>query len=221
MTQTGKKKEEVTMKYYLGLFRKMDSVGRAKTLGVPYENDTFTVTMLGSTYQVRWPEGRIESEDPDAFALKSGDAKLLLLRYLVVGQPLPSTGKFMTFSELPWDESYAELFEKNCVLRAANKFGRNLAGFRHASSTMGGRMLTHADASYEFTLAAGYDLRLFIWEGDDAFPPKAQILYSENFAAGFSADGCVAAAEALIGSLYARMLTQTEVPDINPHRRWS
>ena len=220
MTQTGQKKGEAPLRYYMSLFRKMDSVHRAADLGIKYENDTFTVSILGTEYQVSWPDGRVTSENPDAIALKNGAAKLLLMRYLVVGQPLPSTGRFMTFSELPWEEGYQQEFDEKCVRMAANKFGRDLARFCLAARAMGGRELTHADASYEFTLAAGYDLRLFIWEGDDAFPPKAQILYSDNFAAGFSPEECVAAAEALNNALSARMMSLGEVQEVRRHRRW-
>ena len=48
-------------------------------------------------------------------------------------------------------------------------------------------------------------MRIFIWEGDEEFPPSAQILYSDNFAEGFTAEDRAVAADILIAAIKANM----------------
>ena len=48
-------------------------------------------------------------------------------------------------------------------------------------------------------------MQLFVWAGDDEFPPSAQILYSDNFAEGFTAEDRVVAADILISTIKSNM----------------
>ena len=51
----------------------------------------------------------------------------------------------------------------------------------------------------------GYKMRILVWEGDDEFPPNAQVLYTANFADGFSAEDRVVAGDILIGHIKSAM----------------
>ena len=84
------------------------------------------------------------------------------------------------------------------MTRAAFTFGTRVAAFRAACEKMGARKLTHGDAGYEFQLIGDYRMQILVWEGDHAFPPSAQILYSDNFADGFAAEDRVVAGDILI-----------------------
>ena len=44
-----------------------------------------------------------------------------------------------------------------------------------------------------------------VWQGDEEFPPNAQILYSDNFAEGFAAEDRVVAGDILISTIKANM----------------
>ena len=48
-------------------------------------------------------------------------------------------------------------------------------------------------------------MQILVWEGDDEFPPSAQILYSDNFAEGFAAEDRVVAGDILIGAIKGNM----------------
>lgn len=60
------------------------------------------------------------------------------------------------------------------------------------------RPRAHGDAGYLFELIGGYRMELILWEGDEEFPPSSQILYSDTFAEGFSAEDRVVAGDILI-----------------------
>ncbi len=91
------------------------------------------------------------------------------------------------------------------LTRAAFTFGTRVAAFRAACEKMGAAALKHGDAGFQFDLVGGYRMQLLIWEGDDEFPPNAQVLYSDNFAEGFAAEDRVVAGDILITTIKGEM----------------
>jgi len=70
---------------------------------------------------------------------------------------------------------------------------------------MGATPVPHGDAGYQFQLVGGYQMQILAWEGDDEFPPNAQVLYSDNFESGFAAEDRVVAGDILISTIKANM----------------
>ena len=106
---------------------------------------------------------------------------------------------------MPWGEVYIKPFTGRILTRAAFTFGTRIGAYRQAAERLGGVALSHGDAGFEFVLLEGYRLRLLVWEGDEEFPPNAQVLYSDNFAEAFAAEDRVVAGELLIGALKSLM----------------
>lgn len=195
---------EVPLAYYLERYRAIDPEARARELGIAYEGGRFRLTMLGSAYAIAWPGGEFSSDDDTALAVRDVYGQILLLRWLIDGKDLPAPESWLTFREMPWGEVYIKTYNGRCIGRLARKFGRDeaaLESFRRGAAAIGGRPLTHGDAGFEFDFLGEYRLRAFLWLGDEEYPPNAQILYSGNFAAGFSAEDNVAVAELLIGAI--------------------
>ena len=128
-----------------------------------------------------------------------------MLRYLLEGKPAAPCADFKTFREMPWGELYIKPFTGRVLTRAAFTFGTRVEQFRAAAEKLGGLPLKHGDAAYEFRFLDEYRLRLIVWEGDDEFPPNAQLLYSANFEDGFAAEDRVVAGDLLITALKAKM----------------
>ena len=57
----------------------------------------------------------------------------------------------------------------------------------------------------KFPLIGSFKMRFLIWEGDEEFPPSAQVLYSDNFVDGFAAEDRVVAGDILITTIKANM----------------
>ena len=70
---------------------------------------------------------------------------------------------------------------------------------------MGAEAVKHGDAGYRFNFIGDYQMQILIWQGDDEFPPNAQVLYSDNFADGFAAEDRVVAGDILISTIKANM----------------
>lgn len=195
-------KEEVPFAHYAQQFAQLDPLEAAARTGCPFDGAAFTVRLLGRDYSVAHPSAAVRAADGAEPPLP---LQTFLLRLLLLGRQAEATDEFRTFRELPWGEVYIKPFTGRVLTRAAFTFGTRLPAFRQASERLGGTMLPHGDTSYEFTLFDRYRLRLLLWEGDDEFPPNAQLLYSANFADGFAAEDRVVAGDLLIGALKAAM----------------
>ena len=196
-------KEEVPFAHYEQLFRGLDPAEAAERTGVKWDGTEFYVNLLGREFAISHP----------AYALRALDGgKLLplptqtfLLRYLLEGKNAAWSGEWKTFREMPWGEMYIKPYTGRVLTRAAFTFGTRVAAFRAAAEKMGAEPVKHGDAGFEFNLIGGYRMRILVWEGDEEFPPNAQILYSDNFAAGFAAEDRVVAGDILISTVKSAM----------------
>lgn len=198
-------KEGVPFEHYVGLFQKPDPAEAAARTGVPFDGEAFTVRLVGVDYRITWPKYSISSPVENAFALNVLPAQTFLMRYLLEGKQAAATGEFKTFREMPWGEVYVKPFTGRCLTRAAFTFGTRVAAFAAAMEKLGAEKLQYGDAGYELELLPGYRMRLIVWEGDDEFPPNAQILYSDNFAEGFAAEDRVVSGDILISVVKSNM----------------
>jgi hypothetical protein len=141
----------------------------------------------------------------DGGALPPLPVQTFLLRYLLESKAAAWAGEWKTFREMPWGEMYIKPYTGRVLTRAAFTFGTRLAAFKAAAEKMGAEPVKHGDAGYEFNLIGCFKMRILVWEGDDEFPPNAQVLYSDNFAEGFAAEDRVVAGDILISAIRTNM----------------
>ena len=137
----------------------------------------------------------------DGGALPPLPTRTFLLRYLLESKQVAFGGEWKTFREMPWGEMYIKPYTGRVLTRAAFTFGTRVAAFKAAAEKMGAVPLKHGDAGYQFDLIGPYRMQIMVWEGDDEFPPNAQVLYSDNFAEGFAAEDRVVAGDILISTI--------------------
>ena len=197
-------KEEVPFSHYEGLYQKLDPADVAKRLGqVKWDGKEFYANLLGREFALAHPDYAIRAMDGGVIPPLS--CQTFLLRYLLESKDVAWHGSWKTFREMPWGEMYIKPYTGRVLTRAAFTFGTRVAAFRAACEKMGAIPLPHGDAGYEFTLIGGYRMQILVWEGDEEFPPNAQILYSDNFVDGFAAEDRVVAGDILISTVKANM----------------
>ena len=197
-------KEEVPFAHYEEKFRSLDPASVQERLkGVKWDGKEFYVTLLGREFAISHPVYGIRALDEGK--LPPLPTQTFLLRYLLESKDVAWRGEWKTFREMPWGEMYNTPYTGRVLTRAAFTFGFRVAAFRAACEKMGGQPLKHGDAGYQFELTGGYRLQILIWEGDDEFPPNAQVLYSDNFVDGFAAEDRVVAGDTLITTIKANM----------------
>ena len=197
-------KEEVPFAHYVQLFR--DFRPQPELLdqrGIRWDGKEFYVNLLGREFAIAHPEFAIRTLDEGPVPPLT--VQTFLLRYLMESKYVPWLGRWKTFREMPWGEMYVKPFSGRALARAAFTFSFKLDGFRAACEKLGGTALRHGDAGYQLDFLGNYQMQIFIWAGDEEFPPSAQILYSDNFAEGFTAEDRVVAADILISTIKANM----------------
>ena len=196
-------KEEVPFAHYEERFRGIDPVEVAQRTGAQWDGKEFYVNLLGRDHSIAWPEYQLRAADGGA--LPPLPVQTFLLRYLMESKQVPWAGQWKTFREMPWGEMYIKPYTGRVLTRAAFTLGTRVAAFRAAAEKLGADPVKHGDAGYQFDLIGGYKMQILVWEGDDEFPPNAQVLYSDNFAEGFAAEDRVVAGDILISTIKANM----------------
>lgn len=196
-------KEEVPFSYYENLFRTLDPAEAAGRTGVKWDGKEFYVNLLGREYAISHPDYALRA--PDGGKEPPLPTQTFLLRYLLEGKAIADKGAWLTFREMPWGELYIKPYTGRVLTRAAFTFGTKVAAFRAACEKMGALPIKHGDAGFQFDFLSGYRMQILIWEGDDEFPPNAQVLYSDNFSDGFAAEDRVVAGDILISAIKGNM----------------
>ena len=197
-------KEEVPFAHYEEKFRGLNPAEAAQRLpDISWDGNEFTLRLLGRSFAIAHPTYQIRALDDGPVPPLS--AQTFLLRYLLESKRVAWSGQWKTFREMPWGEMYIKPYTGRVLTRAAFTFGFRVAAFKAAAEKMGAVKLAHGDAGYEFNLIGDYKMQILIWEGDDEFPPNAQIIYSDNFAEGFAAEDRVVAGDILISTIKANM----------------
>ena len=196
-------KEEVPFAHYEELFKALDPQEAAVRTGAKWDGKEFYVNLLGREFAISHPDYAIRALDEGK--LPPLPTQTFLLRYLLESKTVAWSGEWKTFREMPWGEMYVKPYTGRVLTRAAFTFGTRVAAFRAAAEKMDAEPVKHGDAGFQFDLIGGYKMQILIWEGDDEFPPSAQILYSDNFADGFAAEDRVVAGDILISTVRSYM----------------
>ena len=196
-------KEEVPFAHYEERFCLLDPAQAVERTGVKWDGKEFYVNLLGREFAIAHPDYAIRATDGGA--VPPLPAQTFLLRYLLESKKVAWSGTWKTFREMPWGEMYIKPYTGRVLTRAAFTFSFKLAAFASACEKMGAKKLPHGDAGYQFELLPDFHIQIMVWQGDEEFPPNAQVIYSDNFAEGFAAEDRVVAGDILITTIKANM----------------
>ena len=201
-------KEQRPYEYYLKTYQEIDPKEISERTGFFYDEEkkVFTVEFMGSTYEISFPDYKIthKEDEKGVYPLEEAmNAKIFMVRYLSEKAKTLSSGKFLTYREVPWGEVYFRQFQGRCLMRLAFSYGNKLEAFKKVMTAMGAKPLEQGDCAFELEFMEGFFIRLILWEGDDEFPPSSQILFSDNFAVTFAAEDLAVAGDICINMMKA------------------
>jgi hypothetical protein len=129
--------------------------------------------------------------------------QVLILHYLKAEAfPMP-TGRWVSYREIPGATFYYSAFLSRAVDPLKQVFGKNIEGLKKAAEKLQGKQSDTGDAAYEFYPFPKIPLMLTIWEGDDDFPPEANIVFDETIGAILSPEDIAWMAGMLVYRLMA------------------
>jgi hypothetical protein len=193
-----------TFDHYLSIYRALspEETARRCALGFDEAQSAFALRVMGTEYLAAFPDFGMTPVAGADFCTRSG--KLLFLRYLCEGRFCEGIGKQISYGEVPWGEVYDRNFRGRCVSRLVRAFAGDAAAFSRVmreNAALRAERLPQGDAGYRFEFVNGLYMSMLLWEGEDEFPPAAQILFSDNFSHAFTAEDIAVAAEFAVGYL--------------------
>jgi hypothetical protein len=137
--------------------------------------DAFRISFLGRIFRVSHPEYDFTVEGEGEVPIQE---QVLILHYLLAPGETVS-GNWMAYREIPGASFYFSAFVKRAVDPLKKVFGGDVSILERAAEKLGGRAIDAGDAGFEFDVFPRVPIQLILWEGDEEFPPEANILFDE------------------------------------------
>ncbi|GMO47944.1 MAG: DUF3786 domain-containing protein [Termitinemataceae bacterium] len=206
-------KEKVPLVHYSNIYKTLDPSEIAARCNLIFDDvkKTFSLCLMGVEYQITHPEFSMKSlvsikplDGGKEVFVSDAETKVLVLRFLCEGHARASSGKQLSYREIPWGEVYFKNFEGRCIKRVERTFGECIENFCKIFSenkNLKATPLEGKKSGFRFEFLSGLYMSIIIWEGDDEFPASAQILFDDNFPAAFTAEDIAAVGDVSITAL--------------------
>lgn len=120
-------------------------------------------------------QAEVIPENPE-FLLSKNEVTCIL-QYLAKASGLPLRNKWISFLELPEGEHHFVPFQNDAMKPLAEKFGSDLAAFSRIANNLGGKPISMGDVAFSLPVLPKLPLAVALWEGDEEFSPKANVLF--------------------------------------------
>lgn len=142
------------------------------------EQESFILPYLNRKYYVHHRTGEVKSlRDGSGVSIQ---LQILFLHYLIYARGTPLKGEWITFKELPGGQIYIEPYQKRTIKPLLKYFGQNLEKFMELACSLGGERASYGDGAMVLRPFPRVPLAFVLWEGDEEFPPSANILYDAS-----------------------------------------
>lgn len=158
-------------------FAQIDPADAAARSGAVYDsiNKRFEIIYLGNSYRVDM-SGRVWQVDKPGEEVPFND-RTIIVQYLCEASGLPPRGNWISFLELPDGAHHYVPLQTDATLPLAEMFGDCPEKFSAAAEKYGGRPIKLGDYSYCIPALPKLPLAVVLWEGDDEFKARSNILY--------------------------------------------
>ncbi len=198
-----KRQDKIPYEHYRSIFKDFSPKMMSENTGCPYdsEKEEFKVNLMKNYYIVRYPSGEVLKDDYTD--VEKHPVKTLILRYLMNAKGTPPINKNITYRDIPGGNVYYSNFYGRCILRLSKTFGDNIAGFEKALEILDAEKVDLGDSAYKFKFMNNVFITFVLWEGDDEFPPSAQVLFDSNISSYFDAEDL-----AFVGDISLEIITK-------------
>jgi hypothetical protein len=133
------------------------------------------VEYLNRSYQITLPDIDISLMDSkEEIPVKN---KILILHYLTLAKGIPIANKLIAFKELPEGANYFPTFSKRAIEPLINHFGQQPSLLIEAAGKLGAHKVDYGDAAVTINAFSRVPVTLVLWQGDEEFPPRGNILF--------------------------------------------
>lgn len=141
----------------------------------------FLLDSFGQTFEITYPEGNLSfAGQPEKHPLL--DWRLPLLNYLSASKPLPLTGEWVTYRDLPQGNVFYPSIRTN-VLEPLGRFYSecNREALVNGLEHLGFKFIDNkADLAAKGLFTPRIPVLVQFWEGEDEIPASCQILFDSS-----------------------------------------
>ncbi len=138
------------------------------------------IPFLNRVYRVSFPDFQFQDETEAAKEVPLQE-QVIILHYLIGTRSAPELSKnWIAYREIPGASFYFSAFVKRAIDPLKKVFGQNTAGLVKAAAKLDGKAIDAGNAGFEFKPLPKVPLQVILWEGDEEFPPEANILFNDN-----------------------------------------
>ena len=185
--------------------KKMNLEERAKKAEADFQKGEdgkrISIYFFSEPYQIRFPQIEFFSPSKKVVSLVT---RILLLHYLIRADGNPLTGRWVAYKDIPGGLLYAGVFARRVTEPLQRRFGKSAKTFKEAGIKSGGEPVEVGDASFILRAFPRVPLQYILWEGDEEFPPSAQLLLDASVDHYLSLEDIVVLGQVTTGRLINR-----------------
>jgi hypothetical protein len=155
---------------------------RCRKSGAEYKRagskEIITLEFLNQLYRITFPGVDISMVASDVQVPVSD--KVLILHYLARASGVPLSNKLIAFQELPEGGSYMRTFSKRSIEPLVRHFGGEPKKLVEVAKRWGGLEADYGDVAVTVNGFKLVPVTLVLWQGDDEFPPRGNILFDST-----------------------------------------
>ena len=155
----------------------------------------------------------IDLDERDVLVEGQGSARvnwaLLALHYLSAGD-LAVDAREVTLTHFADARGYLSVYNGRIIGRFLGTVGCTDAGFRQAAERVGAVSLPSSGTSYRFDVFPRLPVTVIRYEGDEDFPPGANIVYRADAGRLLPAEDRIVVAEVIIETLSGKPMCETK-----------
>jgi len=136
------------------------------------------IPFLNRIYNVSYPDFNFEDEKEKDFEVPIQE-QVLILHYLMSESISKLSGRWVAYREIQGASFYFSAFVKRAIDPLKKVFGNNAEGLIKAAKYLDGMSIEPGDAAFEFKVFPRVPVQLILWQGDNEFPPEANILFDQ------------------------------------------
>ena len=187
--------------------KRMNLEERAKKAGADYQKgedgEKITIQFFSEPYHIQFPQIEFYSPSKKVVSLVT---RILLLHYLIRADGNPLAGKWVAYKDIPGGLLYSGVFARRVTEPLQRKFGKSAQSFKETGIKSGGEPVEVGDASFILHAFRYVPLQYVLWEGDEEFPPSAQLLFDASVDHYLTLEDIVVLGQVTTGRLINRAL---------------
>ncbi len=181
--------------------RDLNQLAELTATSLRTENDPAVFEFLFWGKPVLFSSADFIARDPESQHPLPAIHQAMILYYFHSSKGSPTTGKWISFSELADGQFYNAAFQGYTAGKLAQYFQKDYEKFETRNEELCGVRVDFGDGAFRYQILPQIAILIVYWKGDEEFPPSYKILFEDIADYHLPTDGCAILGSMLVGKL--------------------